>query len=858
MSFHAFVDLSFSTTEHFSMNSLAHDDLLPSSFRTRIYISTTTSQEHPYHHSEQLFQLLCQFQKITSQNIAQRLENENTQRLRLLVRVKRRGYDELRKLPEYSDDRQVVWMAVRSFPQALQFASIRLKSDREIVLQAVTTNGCAIEFAKGEAAKDREIFEMALKTFDKAVDYLNVELGHFREIVLKCVDKKGMSLKYACEEFRKDREIVRKALKQDGNALQFVSNELKNEREMIELAVNTSGEAIQFVENEEFLNDKQIILLALKSNPKALEFVPPTFSNDREFVQIAVSKCGSCFKFASKQLRDDFEMVQYAVQSDAIPGTNFHRYSYHSPTHPSTAFKFASERLRKDPQMVEIACLANDDAYQYADPSVTRNNKTLLLKMIEKFKHCYFLSEEERLLWSQDREIAIQAAQYGVTQLISPKFRYDRNFVAEVCKKSHYFLSNFTYSTHFNQEFWLFILQETNDYQIYYYIPNELKKDTQFISTALRICPSVIYIYSDSRYDELKHCVEMSRETLRNTLKFGTKGLELASNLEVRKDRALMLEACQHYLRALSLADESLTSDKEFLIQTFKTTRVYDRQAMSYIPDSLRNDREFVMQMVQANSMLLEFLPPEFCNDREIVLKAMKSCPNGSSFKFASVSLRKDREIIEIALTKSISNIDHVPEDIRDEIRNNFNSTTSTPSNNITSAATQWSLRYLNDEKRKQRDLVLKNISLNPLSLQYADDSLKNDKEVVMEAVKRNGTSLMYASNELKRDRQVAILACSSKGNGFRYVDPIFRTDREVVTIAVSNFGGSLELVEKEFGNDFEIVMKAVSNYGLALQFASEELQSNIEIVRAAIQQDPQALQFASECFKNINTKSLN
>lgn len=111
------------------------------------------------------------------------------------------------------------------------------------------------------------------------------------------------------------------------------------------------------------------------------------------------------------------------------------------------------------------------------------------------------------------------------------------------------------------------------------------------------------------------------------------------------------------------------------------------------------------------------------------------------------------------------------------------------------------------------RDLLLPEISNNPMLLQRLNNQLQADPEVVMLAVTKNGLALQYASPNLQNDDNIVLKAVSQNGNALQYA--------------------SVDLK-----NDYNIVLRAVSQNGRALQYASGELRDNIVIVTEAIKQD--------------------
>ena len=121
-----------------------------------------------------------------------------------------------------------------------------LKGDREIVLAAVSENGCALQYATEELKGDREIVLAAVSEngsdwfYGHALRYATEELKGDREIVLAAVSQDGLALQYATEELKGDREIVLEAVSENGQALNYATNGLKADEEMTRHALEQS------------------------------------------------------------------------------------------------------------------------------------------------------------------------------------------------------------------------------------------------------------------------------------------------------------------------------------------------------------------------------------------------------------------------------------------------------------------------------------------------------------------------------------------------------------------------------------------------------------------------------------------
>lgn len=79
-------------------------------------------------------------------------------------------------------------------------------------------------------------------------------------------------------------------------------------------------------------------------------------------------------------------------------------------------------------------------------------------------------------------------------------------------------------------------------------------------------------------------------------------------------------------------------------------------------------------------------------------------------------------------------------------------------------------LKYVSDELRSDKDVVLEAVKSNGLGLRYASPSLRDDIEVVLAAVKQNGVAIQYSSDRLKNDLEVVVEAICNNYYALRYI----------------------------------------------------------------------------------------
>ncbi len=106
---------------------------------------------------------------------------------------------------------QLKWIKEKNYYNFKEAPKEWLES-KEFMLQAVTKNGLALQYASDKLKDDREIVLAAVTKWAGALQYASDKLNDDREIVLVAVTNDGSALEYASDELNGDPEIVLTAL----------------------------------------------------------------------------------------------------------------------------------------------------------------------------------------------------------------------------------------------------------------------------------------------------------------------------------------------------------------------------------------------------------------------------------------------------------------------------------------------------------------------------------------------------------------------------------------------------------------------------------------------------------------------
>eukprot|EP00434_Breviolum_minutum_P007549 symbB.v1.2.006664.t2/scaffold372.1/size218212/16 len=149
-----------------------------------------------------------------------------------------------------------------------------------------------------------------------ALQDLGEELRSDKELVLAAVSANGWCLEFASPLLRADKDVAMVAVQSDAAALEFVSEALRKDPGVVLAAAQRNGWALAFAAPE-LRADKEIVLAAVASNPLALQFASEDLRHDAQVVRKAVSLKGCALRFAASPLRRDTQIVLSAVRSDA-------------------------------------------------------------------------------------------------------------------------------------------------------------------------------------------------------------------------------------------------------------------------------------------------------------------------------------------------------------------------------------------------------------------------------------------------------------------------------------------------------------------------------------------------------------
>ena len=132
-------------------------------------------------------------------------------------------------------------------------------------------------------------------------------------------------------------------------------------------------------------------------------------------------------------------------------------------------------------------------------------------------------------------------------------------------------------------------------------------------------------------------------------------------------------------------------------------------------------------------------------------------------------------------------------------------------------------LKYASETLKNDKEVALAAVKKDGYAIIYLPEELKKDKEIVLEAIKSNGKTFKYASEELRNDRKFVLKAVKEDGEALMYASEALKNDKKIVLAAVNENGYALGEASEELRNNKLFLLKAIMINGESLFCTTEE-----------------------------------
>jgi hypothetical protein len=317
-----------------------------------------------------------------------------------LEAVKSNGFELKNVEEQFQNDKEIVIAAIRQNPNALEYASIDLKGDEDIVKPAIFSRGQLLSFVSEKLKNNKKIVLIAVTNDQNALQYASAELKRDtnlldllrndvsekllidKAIALHVIKKsKGIPI-YLPKEYFTDRKIATAVARYTINisdfekkfstflndqeiALIVVTNKgynlsifgktIKSNYNIALAAVTQDGDALKFVDSSLLttVENNPIVLAAVKQKGTALQWVSDDFKSNYNIALAAVTQDGDALKFVDKKLIDNNYIGKMIVLA--------------AVKQKGTALQWAPEKFKSDFNVALVAVNNNNKAMEFVD-----------------------------------------------------------------------------------------------------------------------------------------------------------------------------------------------------------------------------------------------------------------------------------------------------------------------------------------------------------------------------------------------------------------------------------------------------------------------------------------------------------
>ena len=292
----------------------------------------------------------------------------------------------------------------------IKYASQNLRNDKDIVLKAIEKNPDALEFASDRLKDDDMVVRRAILNYNTtALQFASERLKNNFDIVKTAVQMNPEVLQFASKELRNNEDIVKEAVAYDTQYFKFAGDKIKENFPTVE----------KFTEKILYDN-KEFALNKLQYTMSNFNSVSDRLKNDKEFIGEVVARWRNTFEFIPDKFKDDKEIVLKAMKTDGI------------------SLEFVSDRLKEDKEVVREAVKNDWKALNFANDKF-KDDKDIIMEVVKQNGKALELASENM---QKDREIvlaSITSTRYGTSNSlkdINEKFRDDKEIVMEAISHS--------------------------------------------------------------------------------------------------------------------------------------------------------------------------------------------------------------------------------------------------------------------------------------------------------------------------------------------------------------------------------------------------------------------------------------
>jgi hypothetical protein len=199
------------------------------------------------------------------------------------------------RVPELLEDRAAMLAVAKNwwsdvFQETLQFSPYHIRSDKEVMIEAVKNDSIAFEYCSDELQQDLDVVKAAIEASPTCL-YLvseNFQLEN-PDIVIMAIEQTD------AEEL--------------GSTYDDVYEELWTNRDVAKAWLSAGGDWLEDQFPDEFSQDEELFLVVADQNYSEFDYANDSLKSNKEFMLRAVAKDGRVFKDACSDLRHDRDLA---------------------------------------------------------------------------------------------------------------------------------------------------------------------------------------------------------------------------------------------------------------------------------------------------------------------------------------------------------------------------------------------------------------------------------------------------------------------------------------------------------------------------------------------------------------------
>tara|TARA_X000000368_G_scaffold279690_1_gene221858 strand:- start:116 stop:1513 length:1398 start_codon:yes stop_codon:yes gene_type:complete len=247
-----------------------------------------------------------------------------------------------------------------------------------------------------------------------------------------------------------------------------------------------------------------------------------------------------------------------------------------------------------------------------------------------------------------------------------------------------------------------------------------------------------------------------------------------------RDDTDIALAAVKNHSLALSDVSDRLKADRDVVYAALSAS--YNGDEMEFAAEKFKSDEDFVLGLLKERKFgVYEHISSELQGKKEIALLAIQLSTNGFIFRLIPEIFKSDRAFIMEALTPSELYpenlqgrlIEFIPDELKaDEELVKF------ALNRSNGAA----LEFASDNMKADKDLFL-GLPILGLAYEYASEEIRSDREIFLRILEKENSvqHLRYAAKTIKKDKELILKAIKLQPWALTFADKSLHKDEDLI-----------------------------------------------------------------------------